>query len=69
MQVLMGVLNVGTIINFIGFHVINGFTTAAAVTIFTSQVCAAHPHVKRCAFRQDPPAQTVREGRACVVVA
>ena len=37
---LMGVLNFGVIINFIGFHVINGFTTAAAVTIFTSQARA-----------------------------
>ena len=39
LQLLMGVVNFGIIIDFIGFPVINGFTTAAAVTIFTSQVC------------------------------
>jgi sodium-independent sulfate anion transporter 11 len=34
----MGFLNFGAIVNFIGFPVFNGFTTAAAVTIATSQL-------------------------------
>lgn len=37
-QVLMGVLNFGFIIDYIGFHVLNGFTTAAAITIAFSQL-------------------------------
>jgi len=37
-QILMGILNVGAIIDYIGFPVFNGFTTAAAITIFTSQI-------------------------------
>lgn len=37
-QVAMGFLNFGFVIDFIGFPVLNGFTTAAAVTIFTSQI-------------------------------
>eukprot|EP00039_Didymoeca_costata_P016445 m.296805 g.296805 ORF g.296805 m.296805 type:complete len:750 (-) comp16393_c8_seq6:1506-3755(-) len=38
LQVIMGLLNFGFVINFIGFPALNGFTTAAAVTIVTSQV-------------------------------
>lgn len=34
----MGFLNFGAIVDFIGFPVFNGFTTAAAVTIATSQL-------------------------------
>lgn len=37
-QVVMGFLNFGAVIDFIGFPVFNGFTTAAAITIFTSQI-------------------------------
>jgi len=37
-QIVMGFLNFGFIIDFIGFHVLNGFTTAAAITIAFSQV-------------------------------
>eukprot|EP00040_Diaphanoeca_grandis_P038032 m.254289 g.254289 ORF g.254289 m.254289 type:complete len:760 (+) comp33914_c1_seq4:281-2560(+) len=37
-QIGMGLLNFGVIIDFIGFPVLNGFTSAAAVTIFSSQV-------------------------------
>jgi len=37
-QIGMGLLNFGVIIDFIGFPVLNGFTTAAAVKIFSSQV-------------------------------
>ena len=37
-QIGMGFLNFGFIIDFIGFHVLNGFTTAAAITIAFSQV-------------------------------
>lgn len=37
-QIAMGFLNFGFIIDFIGFHVLNGFTTAAAITIAFSQV-------------------------------
>eukprot|EP00041_Stephanoeca_diplocostata_P035140 m.1228508 g.1228508 ORF g.1228508 m.1228508 type:complete len:802 (+) comp24645_c0_seq1:166-2571(+) len=37
-QIGMGVLNFGFIVDYIGFPVLNGFTTAAAVTIFTSQI-------------------------------
>ena len=38
LQVGMGVLNLGVVVDFIGNHVLNGFTSAAAVTIFTSQL-------------------------------
>ena len=38
LQVVLGLLNFGFIVDFIGFPVLNGFTTAAAVTIFTSQL-------------------------------
>ena len=38
LQVAMGVLNLGVVVDFIGNHVLNGFTSAAAVTIFTSQL-------------------------------
>jgi solute carrier family 26 (sodium-independent sulfate anion transporter), member 11 len=38
MQICMGFLNVGFVVDYIGFTVLNGFTTAAAVTILTSQV-------------------------------
>lgn len=37
-QLGMGILNLGWVIDFIGFPVLNGFTSAAAVTIFTSQI-------------------------------
>eukprot|EP00038_Savillea_parva_P031389 m.85960 g.85960 ORF g.85960 m.85960 type:complete len:798 (+) comp9649_c1_seq2:837-3230(+) len=37
-QIAMGFLNFGAIVDFIGFPVFNGFTTAAAVTIATSQL-------------------------------
>lgn len=34
----MGFLNFGAVVDFIGFPVFNGFTTAAAVSILTNQV-------------------------------
>ena len=37
-QILMGVLNLGLVVDYIGHHVLNGFVTAAAITIFTSQI-------------------------------
>lgn len=37
-QIAMGFMNLGWVIDFIGFPVLNGFTTAAAITIFTSQI-------------------------------
>eukprot|EP00729_Bicosta_minor_P016152 gene16152-19973_t len=38
LQILMGFLNFGFVVDYIGFTVLNGFTTAAAVTIGMSQV-------------------------------
>jgi MFS superfamily sulfate permease-like transporter len=37
-QVVMGFLNIGSVVDYIGFPVFNGFTTAAAVSILTSQL-------------------------------
>ena len=37
LQIIMGILNLGVVVDFIGNHVLNGFITAAAITIFTSQ--------------------------------
>jgi MFS superfamily sulfate permease-like transporter len=34
----MGFLNAGSVIDYVGFPVINGFTTAAAVSILTNQL-------------------------------